>query len=244
MKNLKKMDNGLSIIIPVYNEDKTCELFVNLLICTLKLDFEVIIVYDSLNDKTISIIKKLEAKYKNVYGLLNTIGPGAKNAFLSGIEKTKFNIILLSTIDEMLVVAQIEEMFTRIKKENYDLVSGTRYSKGGVRYGGFWDARILSYISNKILNKVANVPLADCTTGFKMFKKDIMKKINLESKPVGWAFALELSVKAFKNKLKLDEIPVTAVDRIFGGTSSYKNNSLKWISEYLKWFIYCFKNKN
>lgn len=237
------MKTGLSIIIPVYNEDETCELFVNLLLCTLKINFEVIIVYDSINDSTVSIVNKLEQKYKNVYGLLNEIGPGAKNAFLSGVQKSKYDTILLSTIDEMLVVAQIEQMFFKIKNENYDLVSGTRYSKGGIRYGGFWDARILSYLSNKFLNIIGRVPLADSTTGFKMFKKEILKKITLESRPIGWAFALELSVKAFKNEFKLTEVPVTAVDRIFGGTSSYKNNSLKWISEYLKWFLYCFKNR-
>jgi dolichol-phosphate mannosyltransferase len=237
------MKPGLSIVIPVYNEDETCELFVNLLLCTLKITFEVIIVYDTVNDSTVSVVNKLEQRYENVYGLLNEIGPGAKNAFLSGVKKSKYDTILLSTIDEMLVVAQIEQMFFKIKNENYDLVSGTRYSKGGIRYGGFWDARILSYLSNKFLNIIGQMPLADSTTGFKMFKKEILKKIILESRPIGWAFALELSVKAFKNEFKLTEIPVTAVDRIFGGTSSYKNNSLKWISEYLKWFLYCFKNK-
>lgn len=235
----KKNSEPVSIIIPVYNEDETCELFINLLQQTLKFKFEVLIIYDDHKDSTIPIINRLEKNYKNVKGIINKIGRGAKNAFLTGLENSNYEIILLSTIDEMLVISKIDDMYEKIINNDYDLVSGTRYSKGGVRYGGFIDARIMSFVSNKILKIFTNIGLADSTTGFKMFKKKIFEKVNLDSEPIGWAFALEISVKAYKFKYKLTEVPITAVDRAFGGVSSYKNNAFKWIKEYLRWFFYC-----
>jgi GT2 family glycosyltransferase len=52
--------SNLSIVIPVYNEDETCELFVDVLEATVKTPHEVIIVYDSLNDTTIPSINNLK----------------------------------------------------------------------------------------------------------------------------------------------------------------------------------------
>ena len=72
-----------------------------------------------------------------------------------------------------------------------------------------------------------------------MMKKEIWKSITLESKPIGWAFAFELSIKVYINHFKISEYPIKSVDRLFGGSSTFKFNH--WLAEYLKWFIWGFR---
>jgi hypothetical protein len=52
----------------------------------------------------------------------------------------------------------------------------------------------------------------------------------------GWAFAFEISIKAQMLGLKVGEVPVVSVDRLFGGDSTFKLGS--WVREYMKWFVW------
>ena len=131
-------------------------------------------------------------------------------------------------------------MINLIKDENKDFVSGTRYAKGGMRLGGSLVASILSKLANKAFVLFTNFPMSDCTTGIKMMKKEVWQNTPLESKPIGWAFAFELTIKVFLKKYKIGEVPMKCVDRLFGGSSTYK--PLPWIKEYLKWFFWGIKN--
>ena len=69
-----------------------------------------------------------------------------------------------------------------------------------------------------------------------MMKKKVWKETKLECNPVGWAFALELSVKTFLDKRKITEVPLKSVDRLFGGKSTFK--PIPWIKEYFRWFVW------
>ena len=69
-----------------------------------------------------------------------------------------------------------------------------------------------------------------------MFKKKIFQNIELNSKPIGWAFAFELSIKAYLADYKMCEVPYKMINRLFGGSSSF--HAFSWIKEYSKWFFW------
>ena len=71
-------------------------------------------------------------------------------------------------------------------------------------------------------------------------KKNVWHNINLESKPIGWAFSFELSIKAYIKNYKISEFPIKSVDRLFGGASTFELGP--WVKEYLKWFFWGIKN--
>ena len=127
-------------------------------------------------------------------------------------------------------------MYQEIIIKNYDFVSGTRYSKGGARLGGSIIGSFLSRLSNFTFNKLTKSQLTDITTGIKMMKKQVWNSIEFNSKPIGWAFAFELSIKVIIANHKVSEIPFKSVDRLFGGKSTFKVGA--WTLEYLKWFFY------
>lgn len=78
--------------------------------------------------------------------------------------------------------------------------------------------------------------LSDATTGVKMMKKSILDQITFESRPVGWSFALEMSIKAQLLGATIGEVPVVSVDRPFGGESTFRVGA--WVKEYLRWFMW------
>ena len=70
-------------------------------------------------------------------------------------------------------------------------------------------------------------------------KKEIWNSIEFKSNPIGWAFAFELSIKTYINGYKISEYPIKSVDRLFGGSSTFKLGS--WLKEYLRWFFWGIK---
>ena len=236
------MEKKLSIILPVRNEKESLPIMVKILKLTLYFTYELVIVYDDLDDNTIPEAKKLQEQFDDIKIILvhNDYGKGIINAVRKGIECANYNIILLTVADEIFPIVAIPKMLDLILKENCDLVSGTRYLPGGKTLGGSIVERILSRTANKLFKILNNFPLSDSTTGIKMFKKEVFKKIELKSKPIGWAFAFELSIKAHLANYKLCEVPYKMINRLFGGTSSF--SALSWIREYLKWFIWGFIN--
>lgn len=233
------MNKSLSIILPIYNEKESLAIMVRLLKSTLKFENEILIIYDSLEDNCVSEAKKLEKEIPNVRAIHNDIQPGVKFAVEKGIKESKYDIIFVTAVDEIFPIIAIDEMINLIVNDGFEFISGTRYSKGGKRIGGSLLGSVLSKTANKLFKIFTNFPLSDCTTGIKMMRKNVWNSISLESNPIGWAFAFELTIKVYLNNFKIEEVPLKSVDRLFGGSSTFK--PLSWIKEYLKWFLWGIK---
>ena len=130
------MEKKLSIIIPVYNERESLSLMIKILNSTLEFKNEIIIVYDNEDDNSIPVAKKLQKQFNNIILVHNKFGTGVKFAIKAGIEQSQFDNILITAVDEIFPVLSVDRMLTMLVNENYDFVSGTRYSKGGKRLGG------------------------------------------------------------------------------------------------------------
>ena len=233
------MNKELSIVLPVHNEKESLAIMVRLLISSLKFPHEIIIVYDSKEDNALDEANKLKKEFSNIKVIHNTIGRGVRNAIETGIQNSSYQLILITAVDEIFPIISIDHMLEKLLNGNFDFISGTRYSKGGSRLGGSLVGSILSRIANKVFNYLSKIELTDCTTGIKMFKKEVWNNINFQSKQVGWAFAFEFSIKAYINGYKTSEYPIKSVDRLFGGSSTFKFGP--WVKEYLKLFIWGIK---
>lgn len=225
----------LSILLPVRNEGINIQLMLKILEAILSLPHEILVIYDDRHDETIPVIKKIRSRYPNVKPVLNTFGKGVINAIKAGVQESKGKYILLLAVDDVGPTLAIEDMI-RLMDKGCDLVSCTRYKYGGRRLGGFLIEALLSQLGNKLFGLLCGSALSDSTTGFKLFRKDIFKTIMLESNPIGWAVVFEIAIKAQVNGLKLGEVPIISIDRLYGGKSSFM--AIKWMKEYLRWFLY------
>ena len=233
------MNKELSIILPVYNEKDSLPIMVRILNSSIKFKKEIIIVYDSENDNTIEVAKDLASEFENVKVVHNKLSKGVRFAVDSGVANAKFDTVLITAVDEIFPIIAVDQMISYMIENNLDFISGTRYAKGGLRLGGSLLGSIFSRIANKLFKLITNIPFSDCTTGIKMMKKKVWQSIKLESKPIGWAYAFELSIKVYLHEYKIGEYPLKSVDRLFGGTSTFRFGP--WLSEYLKWFFWGIK---
>jgi dolichol-phosphate mannosyltransferase len=224
----------LSIILPVYNEMNSLKIMVQILEATIEVPHEVIVVYDSPDDNSIEAVTWLRQRYSNVHGHLNESGRGVARAIQKGMDVSRGEVLLITVVDEIFPIASIHRMLDLIDR-GCDMVSCTRYALGGKRLGGSWIGGILSRVANRTFRILAGSILTDATTGIKMARRHVFETIRFDA-CMGWAFAFELSIKAQLMGLRLGEVPIVSIDRLFGGDSTFKLRA--WVVEYLRWFFW------
>jgi glycosyltransferase involved in cell wall biosynthesis len=232
MKKSQKIK--LSILIPVRNEGKNIERMLKILNSRIRLPMQVLIIYDFPNDDTIPVVKKLARKYKNTKLVQNKFGKGVANAIRMGIKASKGDYILILAADDLGPVYGISDMIILMDK-GCDFVSCTRYAYGGRRDNDSFTQKIFSGIGNQIFRSLSGSVFTDLTTGFKMFRKSILKKIKLESDSVSWAIVFEMAIKAQAAGMRLGEVPIRSSDREHG-KSTFRLGP--WFKEYIRWFFW------
>ena len=106
--------------------------------------------------------------------------------------------------------------------------------KGGKQIGGPLIKRTLSRLAGVSLYFVRRIPTHDITNNFKLYNKEFLDSIIIESKG-GFEIGMEITVKAFKNRRNIVELPSTWRDRT-AGESNFK--LMKWLPSYLNWYFY------
>lgn len=229
---------ALSIVIPVRNEGINLKIMFKLLNAVVEVPYEVIVVYDQPDDETIPVIAELSARHDCLKGVQNTLGSGVINALKAGVGAAEGRYVLIFAADEVGPVLAIDDML-ELMDGGCEFVACTRYAHGGRRLGGSWIGHLLSRIANSMFNVIAGGVMTDSTTGIKMFRHEIFPRLELSANPVGWAVAFEMAIKAQVLGLKIGEVPIVSIDRLFGGTSTFRLGS--WIVEYSQWFYWGFK---
>ena len=232
MKRTEKIK--LSILIPVRNEGKNIEMMLKILNSRVRLLMQVLIIYDTPDDDTIPVVKKLGRKYKNIELVQNKFGKGVANAIRAGIKASEGDYILILAADDLGPINAIHDM-TYLMDKGCDFVSCTRYAYGGSRDKDSLTQKIFSGFGNKVFRMLSGSVFTDLTTGFKMFRRSMLKKIKLEFDSISWAIVFEMAIKAQAAGMKLGEVPVKSSDRKYG-KSTFKLGS--WLKEYLKWFFW------
>jgi dolichol-phosphate mannosyltransferase len=225
----------LSILIPVRNEGLNVRLMIRILRGTLDAPAEVLVIYDDEGDDAQALNLEVPEGAITVRAIRNALGPGIPNAIRTGVSAAAGSYVLVFAADEVGPVLAIEDMLT-LMDQGCDLVSCTRYAMGGRRLGGSFLGGLLSRLANSLYHHVVGSVFTDATTGIKMFRREALERLDLRARPVGWVFAFELAIKAELAGLRLGEVPIISIDRLYGGTSSFRLGP--WLVEYARWFIW------
>lgn len=198
----------VSIVIPVYNEKRTILRILEEVekSNTLNLEKEVILVDDGSTDGTRDILKTLEKKYKVFYHQEN-LGKGA--ALRTGFEKAKGDIILIQDADLELNPENYPQILEPILKGKSEVVYSSRYQKYNPHnyHAYYLGGRLISYLTNIFYGS----KLSDVYCGYKVFKANVLKGLNLENN--GFGIEQELTIKILKKGYKITEVPITYYPR-------------------------------
>ena len=111
--------------------------------------------------------------------------------------------------------------------------------RGGRQNGGPLLKRTLSRLAGVSLHFLAGVPTHDVTNSFKMYRKQLLDRLTIESSG-GFEIGMEIVVKTFAARGKIAEVPSTWTDRA-AGTSRFR--LWKWLPKYLHWYWFALKSR-
>ena len=225
----------LSVLLPVRNEGINLRIMLKLLRGMVDVSHEVLVVYDDPADDSVEVVNAMRREYAEIRPVLNTLGRGVVNAIRAGVAASTGQYVLIFAADEVGPVIAIDDML-QLMEQGCDLVSCTRYAYGGRRLGGSLVGGVLSRLANRLFHRLAGSGLTDATTGVKMFKRERFDELRLSGRPIGWAVAFEISMKAELAGWRLGEVPIISIDRLYGGSSTFRLGP--WFGEYLRWFIW------
>ena len=200
----------ISIIIPCFNEENTIEEIINRIIEQKEIDKEIIVIDDFSSDQTRKILKeKLEDKIDKL--ILNERNFGKGYSIREGIKHAGGDCILIQDADLEYDPNDYKRLIKPIENGVADVVYGSRFI-------GSEEKRILYFwhmIGNKFLtilsNMFTNLNLSDMEVGYKVFRSEVLKKIDLEENRFG--FEPEVTAKISKMNLRIYEIGINYYGR-------------------------------
>jgi dolichol-phosphate mannosyltransferase len=229
------LQQPLGIIIPVYNEGANIEATLLDIEQKVHTPHRIYIVYDFEEDDTLPVVKKMQQKGLPIELLKNPVR-GVASAIKTGLRKVP-NDYLLVTMADMSDDYSVVDRMCKLMSDGFDLVCGSRYMKGGKQIGGPVLKKLLSRNAGVSLKYITSLPVHDATNSFKLYKKTMVDKIDIQSEG-GFEIGMEIVVKAHFAEYKVTEVPCTWTDRQ-AGQSRFR--IFKWLPKYLKWYFYALK---
>jgi glycosyltransferase involved in cell wall biosynthesis len=227
----------LSIIVPVFNEEKT---ILNVISSLEKLVVpavtkEIIVVDDGSTDSTKDKIKKS----KNIKAFFHSKNSGKGAAVKTGIKNATGEYIIIQDADLEYNPKYIEDLIKPILDKKTQVVYGTRLKRMPNLKGEEKTLQFLThYFGNRFLSFITSLLygqwITDMETGYKLFPKEALSGVRLNAR--GFELEPEITAKLMKKGYKVLEIPIRVKPR--GYDEGKKINTLR---DGLKAFFYLFK---
>ena len=228
---MNKLNNLISIVVPVYNESDSIRLLINEIINVMKshqLLFELIIVNDGSVDSTSNVLENLSLEIKQLTLINLRKNYGQTAALAAGFDHSNGDIIVTLDGDLQNDPNDIPKLITNIN-EGYDLICGWRFQ----RKDKLLNRRIPSQIANRLIGKVTGIHLHDYGCSLKAFKHEIIKDIKLYGELHRF-----LPVLANIEGAKIKEIKVNHRSRKYGQSKYGIDRTFRVLMDLLTvWFM-------
>ena len=214
------------LILPTYNEAENIAPVVTsarrVLAAAAPGGFRILVVDDDSPDGTGAIADDLAAAHDDVEVLHRTVREGLGPAYVAGFARALeggAGYVFEMDSDLSHDPADLARLLAAVREGGADLALGSRYVPGGgvtdwgrirqaISRGGSWYAR-----------RVLGLELRDLTGGFKCFRADVLRAIDLPSvRSRGYAFQVELTYRAIVSGYRVVEVPIVFRDRALGSS--------------------------
>ncbi len=212
------------VVIPTYNERENLTRVVPIV---LEQDdrIDVLVVDDNSPDGTGSVADGLAAEHPRAHVLHRPGKEGLGAAYIAGFAwgiERGYDALIGMDAD----LSHPPEALTRLlaAAERYDVVIGSRYVDGRVAVVNWPLTRlILSLFGSFYARMITRLPVSDATGGFNLFRREALEAIDLTRiESNGYAFQIELKLRAWRRGFSLCEIPIVFTERDAGESKMSK----------------------
>jgi len=231
----KEFKMSVWIVIPTYNEKNNLEELIEEILNLNIQEKHVLVVDDNSPDGTGVLADTLSKQHNNVHVLHREAKKGLGTAYVEGFKyaiSQKADYVMEMDADFSHDPQVIPVFLEKIKQ--YDVVVGSRYFNGISVVN--WPLRrlILSLLASTYVRLILGLPLQDCTSGFKCFRRNVLESIDMDLiASNGYAFQIEMNYRAYKKGFNLGEVPIIFIDRHSG--SSKMNRKIVLEAIFIVW---------
>jgi dolichol-phosphate mannosyltransferase len=210
-------ERGL-VVIPTYNEAGNLSPLVEQVLAQ-DARLEILVVDDHSPDGTGQLAEALAQKQPRLHVLHREAKLGLGTAYITGFKwalERGYDYVFEMDADFSHDPIHVKDFLKAIP--DADLVLGSRYLGGKVTVVNWPMGRlVLSYCANIYARRITGLRIWDLTGGFKCFRRRVLEAIDLSQvRSNGYAFQIEMSVRAWRKGFTLREIPIVFVDRTEG----------------------------
>lgn len=216
----------VTILIPCFNEEKTIEKLIIKLKSLKKINKQIILIDDGSTDQTRKIIKeKLKKKVDKVIFHKKNSGKGA--AIISSIKFIRGQIIIIQDADLEYNPEDYYKLLKPFKNNKINVVYGSRVLGRKKKILDYDITKIYRIFGNFVLTKISNFlnnqNLTDAHTCYKVLRKKLFLKLNIEEPD--FSFCAEVTTKLSKLKQNIIEVPISYNGRSYkdGKKISFKD---------------------
>ena len=202
----------LSVIIPVYNEEKTINEIVRRVLAV-DVNEEIILIDDGSSDSSVSLMEALSEQHPSVRLVKHERNQGKGAAVRTGIQECTGDIVLIQDADLEYDPRDYPKLLEPILEDRADAVFGSRFIGGeSHRVLYFWHS-----VANKMLtlmsNMVTNLNLSDMEVCYKAVRREILQSLKL--KESGFGFEPEITAKLARKRVRIYEVGISYSGRTY-----------------------------
>jgi len=203
--------------MPTYNEAGNIERIIPIVLAQSP-ELDILVIDDNSPDGTGDIVACIEKENTRVKLIRRERKLGLGTAYIKGFRYAldhNYDYCFEMDADFSHPPEKIPEMVALLK--DYDLVIGSRYSDGISIVNWPMKRLLLSYFACLYARKVTGCPIRDLTAGFKAYRCDMLKKLDLSRlKEDGYGFQIEIDFLIWRNGGRIKEIPIIFTERRTG----------------------------
>lgn len=223
----------IDLLVPVYREGAAVVPVLRHVEEHFRTPHRILICYDLDDDPTLAAVR--EAGLASPVVFVKNPGRGVHDAIAAGFAASRADAVIVYPADDDANGPILDELVRRFRS-GADIVSPSRFMKGGVMKGCRWTKAVMVRAAAFVLYHGARLPTHDPTNGFRLFSRRVLDEIPVES-TAGFAYSIELLVKARRRGLRVEEVPARWFERKQGRS---RFRIVRWIPLYLRWFFYAF----
>lgn len=222
------MEKNVSIVVPVFNEQKTISSVVEKIVA-LPFVHELVIVDDASTDGTAEVLKSLNHNKIRIFTHPENRGKTA--AVVNALQHVTGAIVIIQDADLEYDPNEIEFLCDPIWRDQADVVYGSRFLVRKASHVLYF----YHYVGNKIITFFSNIftnkNMSDIETCYKVFRSFLLTQMPISS--AGFGFEVEVTAKVSKTKARIYEAPISYHGRTYdqGKKISYKDGI------YALWYI-------
>jgi len=211
------------VVIPTYNECENIEKMIHRLI-ELYPNIHILVVDDNSPDGTGEYVENKSKEDDRIHVIHRAGKLGLGTAYVAGFKhvlEKGYDYIIQMDADFSHDPKEVGNLLKAI--EENDLVIGSRYIQGVNVINWPMSRLLLSYFASIYTRVITGMPVMDATGGFKCFRSEVLKSINLDKvKSNGYSFQIEMNFKTYKKNFRIKEIPIVFTDRVEGTSKMSK----------------------